>query len=68
MSTRNEGIDAEPVDIPPEKPFVDEDPTRDPDYSSWGTASAGVAYIQLVPYLIKSIQELQERIKVLENA
>ena len=68
VSTRNGGMNTEPVDIPPEKPFVDEDPTKDPDYSSWGTGSAGVAYIQLVPYLIKSIQELQERIKVLENA
>ena len=67
VSTRNGGMNTEPVDIPPEKPFVDEDPTKDPDYSSWGTGSAGVAYIQLVPYLIKSIQELQERIKVLEN-
>ena len=58
VSTRNEGIDAEPVNIPSEKPFVDDDPQKDPDYSGWGTGSAGVAYIQLVPYLIKSNQEI----------
>jgi hypothetical protein len=82
VSTRNEGIDAEPVNIPSEKPFVDDDPQKDPDYSGWGTGSAGVAYIQLVPYLIKSNQEiytelqaekarndsLEARILALENA
>jgi hypothetical protein len=75
VSTRNRGIDAEPVNIPSEKPFVDDDPQKDPDYSGWGTASAGVAYIQLVPYLIKSNQEiytelqtLKARLNALENA
>ena len=82
VSTRNRGIDAEPVNIPSEKPFVDDDPQKDPDYSGWGTASAGVAYIQLVPYLIRSNQEiytelqaekarndsLEARILALENA
>jgi hypothetical protein len=82
VSTRNEGIDAEHVNIPSEKPFVDDDPQKDPDYSGWGTGSAGVAYIQLVPYLIKSNQEiytelqaekarndsLEARILALENA
>ena len=58
VSTRNTGMDAEPLNIPSEKPFVDEDPTKDPDYSGWGTGSAGVAYIQLIPYLIKSNQEI----------
>jgi hypothetical protein len=82
VSARNKGIDAEPVNIPSEKPFVDDDPQKDPDYSGWGTGSAGVAYIQLVPYLIKSNQEiytelqaekarndsLEARILALENA
>ena len=68
VSTRNKGIDAEPVNIPQEKPFVDDDPANDPDYSSWGTAPASVAYIQLIPYLIKSNQELHARIQALENA
>jgi hypothetical protein len=75
VSARNKGIDAEPVNIPQERPFIDDDPTNDPDYSGWGTASAGVAYIQLVPYLIKSNQELklkndalEARIAALENA
>ena len=82
VSTRNKGIDAEPVNIPQEKPFVDDDPANDPDYSGWGTAPASVAYIQLVPYLIKSNQEiytelqaekarndsLELRILALENA
>jgi len=75
VSARNKGIDAEPVNIPQERPFIDDDPTNDPDYSGWGTASASVAYIQLVPYLIKSNQELklkndalEARIAALESA
>jgi hypothetical protein len=75
VSARNKGIDAESVNIPQERPFIDDDPTNDPDYSEWGTASAGVAYIQLIPYLIKSNQELklkndalEARIAALENA
>jgi len=75
VSARNKGIDAEPVNIPQERPFIDDDPTNDPDYSGWGTASAGVAYIQLIPYLIKSNQELklkndalEARLDALENA
>ena len=75
VSVRNKGIDAGPVNIPQERPFIDDDPTNDPDYSEWGTASAGVAYIQLIPYLIKSNQELklkndalEARIAALENA
>jgi hypothetical protein len=60
VSARNDGIDDEPVNIPEEKPFVDDDPTKDPDYSGWGNASAGLAYIQLVPYLIKAVQEIHQ--------
>ena len=60
VSARNEGIDAGPVNIPQKKPYVDDDPTKDPDYSAWGTGSAAVAYIQLVPYLIQSVKENEE--------
>ena len=60
VSARNEGIDAGPVNIPEKKPYVDDDPTKDPDYSAWGTGSAAVAYIQLVPYLIQSVKENEE--------
>ena len=44
-------------------------PNQDPiEYSQrWGTSIASLSYIQLIPYLIKSIQELNERITALEN-
>ena len=44
-----------------------DDPQKDPDYSDWGDMAAGVDYIQLIPYLIKSNQELHERILKLEE-
>tara|TARA_Y100001954_G_scaffold169999_1_gene180742 strand:+ start:59 stop:409 length:351 start_codon:yes stop_codon:yes gene_type:complete len=46
------------------------DPQEDPDYDSagWGTESASVSYTQLIPVLVKSNQELHERIVVLESA
>jgi hypothetical protein len=43
------------------------DPNIDPDYSNWGTSPAGLNYIGLIPYLVKSIQELNERIYNLEH-
>ena len=55
--------DAEPTET---KPYTDDDPQNDPDYSSWGSKSAGLEYEGLIAYLIKSNQELHERIKVLE--
>tara|TARA_X000001036_G_scaffold298356_1_gene277429 strand:- start:30 stop:1814 length:1785 start_codon:yes stop_codon:yes gene_type:complete len=68
VHARNEGMDAIiPVNIPEEKPFVDEDPTKDPDYSGWGTDTASLNYEGFIPYLIKTIQELHERIDALEN-
>jgi len=64
--------DAEPPD---EKPFVDDDPQNDPDYSSWGSKSAGINYEGLISYLIKSnqeqqalIEDLRARIEALENS
>jgi hypothetical protein len=56
------------AEIPDEKPYVDDDPQNDPDYSMWGTKSAGLNYEGLIPYLIKSNQELHARIQALETA
>ena len=48
------------AEIPDEKPYVDDDPQKDPDYSMWGSKSAAVDYIGLIAYLIKSNQEIHE--------
>lgn len=59
--------DASPAE---EKPVSEtDDIQQDPDYDAagWGTTEASVSYTDLISYLIKSIQELHERIKVLEN-
>jgi hypothetical protein len=56
---------AEPTE---EKPVASsDDPRDDPDYSAWGPNASSLSYEQLIPYLIKSIQELEARIKVLEG-
>jgi hypothetical protein len=54
---------------------VSNDPQIDPDYSDWGKESAAVNYTALIPYLIKSNQELHAqltsvlaRLDALENA
>ena len=57
----------EDAEIPDEKPYVDDDPQKDPDYSMWGTKSAGLNYEGFIAYLIKSNQELHARIQALEN-
>lgn len=49
------GTPAENINIP-------DDPSIDPDYSSWGSNPASVDYTGLIPYLIKSIQELKTTI------
>ena len=59
------GEGAEPGD---DKPYTDNDPTNDPDYSSWGDNVSLLDYNGLIPYLIKSNQELHARIQALENA
>ena len=53
--------DATPAE---DKPTGSDDPQEDPDYDSagWGTQSASVSYTQLIPLLVKSNQELHERI------
>ena len=50
------------ADIPIEKPFVDDDPTKDPDYSSWGEI-ATLNYQGLIAYLIKSNQEIHTELQ-----
>jgi hypothetical protein len=43
----------------PEKPLAPSDSIEDdPDYSAWGSKPAQVKYDQLIPYTIKSIQEI----------
>jgi hypothetical protein len=61
--------------IPETKPEVSDDPTIDPDYENWGRKNASVNYTYLIPYLIKSNQELhtelqtvKARLDTLENA
>ena len=59
------GKGAEPTE---EKPVAaSDDPQDDPDYSAWGPKPSGVDYTQLVPYLIKSIQELKAEIELLKQ-
>ena len=62
------------AEIPDEKPHVDDDPTKDPDYSMWGSKSAGVDYIGLIAYLVQAFKEneqdkaaLRERVTELES-
>ena len=61
-----------PSDATPaqEKPTGGDDPQQDPDYdgAGWGTESASVSYTQIIPVLVKSNQELHERIVDLESA
>jgi len=56
--------DAEPTET---KPYTDDDPQNDPDYSSWGSKSAGLEYEGLIAYLIKSNQELYTEIQTLKS-
>ena len=59
--------DATPAE---DKPTGSDDPQEDPDYdeAGWGTQSASVSYTQIIPVLVKSNQELHERIVDLESA
>jgi hypothetical protein len=45
-------------DIPVDAPARSDDPRVDPDYSKWGPNPASVDYNYLIPYAIKSIQEI----------
>lgn len=44
-----------------------DDPTVDPDYSSWGPEAASVNYTGFIPYLIKGYQEHSEKLNVIES-
>ena len=62
----NLGDGAEPGE---DKPVTDNDPTNDPDYSSWGDNVSLLDYMGLIPYIIKSNQEIYttlqaEKVKV----
>ena len=52
------GIPPEAGDIDTFTPPPSDDPTQDPDYSVWGDGIATVDYMQMVPYLVKGVQEI----------
>jgi len=60
------GDNANPSEEKPPEP-VTGDIQQDPDYSDWGTTPAGLSYTCLIPYLIKSNQELYTEIQALET-
>ena len=51
-----------PYKTPNETRQVNEDIQQDPDYSDWGPVAAQVNYFGVIPYLIKSFQELHEKV------
>ena len=68
LGTDSSGNKVEPLPLP-EGINTLQDIQTDPDYNAlgWGNNEAGVLYAQLIPYLIKSNQEQQERIVKLET-
>ena len=52
------------VEVPPTATNLQEhvtsskDPAIDPDYSNWGDQPAKLDYVQLIPYIVQSIQEI----------
>jgi hypothetical protein len=59
---------------PDENVTIPDDPTQDPDYSSWGNVAASVSYTEIIPYNTAAIQDLSKlrdddvsRISILEN-
>jgi len=52
------GVPPEAGDIEKYTPPPSDDPTQDPDYSVWGDGIATVDYMQMVPYLVKAVQEI----------
>jgi hypothetical protein len=54
------------LDLPPENEIGT---NIDSEYTNWhGLKIAGIDYSKFVPYLIKSIQELETRLNILENS
>ena len=58
--------DANPSETKPVSPDPN-DPTQDPDYSSWGTTQAYINYEGLIPYLIKATQEQHEKTQSIKS-
>jgi len=52
------GVPAQAGDIDNYTPPPSDDPAQDPDYSMWGDGIATVDYMQMVPYLVKAVQEI----------
>ena len=52
------GVPPEAGDVEKYTPPPSDDPTQDPDYSVWGDGIATVDYMQMVPYLVKGVQEI----------
>jgi hypothetical protein len=55
------------AEVPDEKPYVDNDPQKDPDYSMWGSEPAGLQYQGFIPYLIKSNQEIYQELQTTQT-
>ena len=55
------------ADVSEEDIKTSEDPSVDPDYTNWGSDISSLDYTQLIPYLIKSNQELHAEIQTLEH-
>ena len=55
------------AEVPDEKPYVDNDPQKDPDYSMWGSEPAGLQYQGFIPYLIKSNQEIYQELQTTKD-
>jgi hypothetical protein len=51
-------VPAEAGDIDNFTPPPSDDPSQDPDYSMWGDGIASIDYMQMVPFLIKGVQEI----------
>jgi len=51
----------------PDRDANPNDDAPEPDYSDWGKRPACIRYPHLVAYVVKSIQELRERIERLKN-
>jgi hypothetical protein len=52
------GVPDEAGEIEKYTPPPSDDPNQDPDYSMWGDGIATVDYMQMVPYLVKGVQEI----------
>ena len=50
-----------------QKPVRNKDLTVDPDYSGWGPSVATVNYIGLIPYIIKSIKEIESEMPYVKS-